>query len=124
MAAGACNSVNFATANTSSDIGLGQPRPVAGCGRGRPRRPAARGGIASKVYSTLKFCMDVTLDVIFACKFFSDVILHVISDMHGERARCARRKFDMNFTYMTPITSRFCMDVTPDVKSPTISVWM
>ena len=34
--------------------------------------------------------MDVTLDVIFACKFFSDVILHVISDMHGERARCAR----------------------------------
>ena len=60
--------------------------------------------------------MDVTLDVIFACKFFSDVILHVISDMHGERARCARRKFDMNFTYMTPITSRFCMDVTPDVK--------
>ena len=27
---------------------------------------------------TLKFCMDVTLDVIFACKFFSDVILHVI----------------------------------------------
>eukprot|EP01048_Picozoa_sp_COSAG05_P034064 COSAG05_NODE_14020_length_410_cov_1.874598_1_plen_23_part_10 len=23
--------------------------------------------------------MDVTLDVIFACKFFSDVILHVIS---------------------------------------------
>ena len=73
---------------------------------------------------TLKFCMDVTLDVIFACKFFSDVILHVISDMHGERARCARRKFDMNFTYMTPITSRFCMDVTPDVKSPTISAWM
>ncbi len=38
--------------------------------------------------------MDVTLDVIFACKFFSDVILHVISDMHGERARYARRKFD------------------------------
>ena len=34
--------------------------------------------------------MDVTLDVIFACKFFSDVILHVISDMHGERARAAR----------------------------------
>ena len=60
--------------------------------------------------------MDVTLDVIFACKFFSDVILHVISDMHGESARCARQKFDMNFTYMTPITSRFCMDVTPDVK--------
>ena len=60
--------------------------------------------------------MDVTLDVIFACKFFSDVILHVISDMHGERARYARRKFDMNFTYMTPITSRFCMDVTLDVN--------
>ena len=71
--------------------------------------------------------MDVTLDVIFACKFFSDVILHVISRMHGESARCARRKFDMNFTYMTPITSRFCMDVTPDVKmlqSPAISAWM
>ena len=78
----------------------------------------------SDVKITLKFCMDVTLDVIFACKFFSDVILHVISDMHGESARCARRKFDMNFTYMTPITSRFCMDVTPDVKSPTISALM
>ena len=52
--------------------------------------------------------MDVTLDVIFACKCFSDVILHVISDMHGERARCARRKFHMNFTYMASITSRFC----------------
>ena len=48
-------------------------------------------------------------------------------DMHGERARCARRIFDMNFTYMTSITSRFCMDVTPDVKmlqSPAISAWM
>ena len=27
---------------------------------------------------TCRFCMDVTLDVIFACKFFSDVILGVI----------------------------------------------
>ena len=67
--------------------------------------------------------MDVTLDVIFACKFFSDVILHVISDMHGERARCARRKFHMNFTYMTSITFRFCMDVTLDVnlQEPTLA---
>ena len=70
--------------------------------------------------------MDVTLDVIFACKFFSDVILHVISDMHGERARCARRKFDMNFTHIYDThhfqilhgcdsrcekSNHFCMDV-------------
>ena len=56
--------------------------------------------------------MDVTLDVIFACKFFSDVILHLILyDMHGENTRCERRIFDLNFTYMTSITSRFCMDV-------------
>ena len=72
--------------------------------------------------------MDVTLDVIFACKFFSDVILNVILyTMHGERARCARRRYHMNFTYMTSITCRFCMDVTPDVKilqSPAISAWM
>ena len=27
---------------------------------------------------TYRFCMDVTLEVIFACKFFSDVILNVI----------------------------------------------
>ena len=45
----------------------------------------------------------MTLDVIFACKFFLDVILAVIIYSAWRESALRAPNFDMNFTYMRSI---------------------